>query len=86
MIPAELQNARNNHGNLICVSRSVIYTFLCKQKQKQTLPSKWKTYCPADVSVFSKAEMNRFCSASDSDIDALKQACNSKNNKISTLN
>ena len=77
--PAELQNANNNHGNLICVSRSVIYTFLCKQKQ--TLPSKWKKYCTADVSIFSKAEMNRFYSASDSDIDALKQASSSKNTK-----
>ena len=34
--PAELQNAKNNDDNLICVSRSVIYTFLFKQKQKQT--------------------------------------------------
>ena len=29
--------------------------------------------------------MNRFCSASDSDIDALKQASSSKNTKKSTL-
>ena len=70
---------KNNHGNLICVPGSVIYTFLCKQKQKQTLPSKWKKYCTADVSVFSKAEMKRFYSASDSDIDTLKQASGSKN-------
>ena len=82
---AELQNAKNNHDNLICVSRSVIYTFLCKQIQKQTLPSQWKKYCAADVSIFSKAEMNRFCSASDSDTDALKQASSSKNTKKSTL-
>ena len=36
--PAELQNAKNNYGNLICVPLFVIYTFLCKWKQ--TLPSK----------------------------------------------
>ena len=35
--------------------------------------------------MFSKAEMNRFRSASDSDIDALKQASGSKNTKKSTL-
>ena len=76
---------KNNDGSLICVSRSVIYTFLCKQKQKQTLPSKRKKYCTADVSIFSKTEMNRFYSASNSDIDALKQASSSKNTKKSTL-
>ena len=52
--PAESQNAKNNHGNLICVSRSVDYTFLCTQKQKQTLPSKWKRYCTADESLFQR--------------------------------
>ena len=62
-----------------------MYTFLCKQKQKQTLPSKWEKYCIADVSLFSKAEMNRFYNASDSDIDALKQVSGSKNTKKSTL-
>ena len=72
---------KNNHGNLVCVSGPVDYTFLCKQKQKQTLPSKWKKYCTADVSIFSNAEMNRFYRASDSDIDALKQASGSKNTK-----
>ena len=76
---------KNNHGNLVCVSGPVDYTFLCKQKQKQTLPSKLKKYCTADVSIFSKAEMNRFYSASDSDIDALEQASGSKNTKKSTL-
>ena len=80
-----MQNAKNNHGNLIFVSGCVIYTFLCKQKQKQTLPPKWKKYCTADISIFSKAEMNRFCSASDPDTDALKQASSSKNTKKSTL-
>ena len=73
----------NNHGNLICVSQSVIYTFLCKQKQ--TLLSRWKKYCTSDVSLFSKAEMIRFYSASDSDIDALKQANSSKSTEKSTL-
>ena len=58
--PVELQNAQNSHGNLICLSRYVICTFLCKQKQKQTLPQKWKKYCTADVLIFSKAEMNIF--------------------------
>ena len=76
---------KNNHGNLVCVSGPVDYTFLCKQKQKQTLLSKWKKYCTADVSIFSNAEMNRFYRASDSDIDALKQASGSKNTKKSTL-
>ena len=33
----------------------------------------------------SKGEMNRFYSAADSDIDALKQASSSKNTKKSTL-
>ena len=75
----------NCHSNLICVSWSVIYNSLCKQKQKQSLPSKWKNYCAADVSIFSKAEINRFYSASDSNIDALKQASSSKNTKKSTL-
>ena len=73
----------NNHGNLICVSQSVIYTFLCKQKQ--TLLSRWKKYCTSDVSLFSKAEMIRFYSASDSNIDALKQANSSKSTEKSTL-
>ena len=59
---------------------------MCKQKQKQTLPSKWRSNRTADTSVFSKAEMNLFYSASDSDIDALKQASSSKNTKNSTLN
>ena len=62
-----------------------MYTFLCKQKQKQTLPSKWEKYCIADVSLFSKAEMNRFYNASDSDIDTLKEVSGSKNTKKSTL-
>ena len=35
--------------------------------------------------MFSKAEMNRFHSASDSNIDALKQASGSKNTEKSTL-
>ena len=39
----------------------------------------------ADVSLFSKAEMNRFYSASESHIDALKQASGSKNTKKSIL-
>ena len=82
---AELQNAENNHGNLISVSRSVIYNFLFKQKQKQTLSSKWKKYCTANVSIFSKAEMNRLYSPSDSDIDASKQASSNKNTKKPTL-
>ena len=49
------------------------------------MPSKWKKYCTADVAIFSKAEMNKFYSTSDSDIDALKQASRSKNTKKSTL-
>ena len=65
--------------------KSVDYTFLCKHKQKQTLPSKWEKYCTADVSLFLKVEMNRFYSASDSDIDVLKQVSGSKNTKKSTL-
>ena len=60
------------------------YTFSCKQ-QKQILPPKWEKYCTANVSLFLKAEMNRFYSASDSDIDALKQVGGSKNTKKSTL-
>ena len=47
--------------------------------------SKWKKYRTADVSVFLKAEMNRFYSALDSDIDILKQASGSKNTKKSIL-
>ena len=70
---------------LFFISWFVIYTFLCKQKQKQTLPPKWKKYCAAYVSMFSKAERNRFYSASDSNMDALKQASSSKNTKRSTL-
>ena len=31
--PAELQNAKNNHGNSICVSKKCNLYFLCKQKQ-----------------------------------------------------
>ena len=58
--------------NLICVYWSVIYTFLCKQKQKQALPSKRRKYCATDVSIFSKVEMKTFSSASDFDIDASK--------------
>ena len=69
---AELQNAQKNHDNLICVYRSVIYTFLCKQEQKQALPSKRRKYCAMDVSIFSKPEMKTFYSASDFDIDASK--------------
>ena len=49
------------------------------------MPSNWKKYSTVDVSIFSKAKMNRFYSASDSDIDALKQASGSKNTKKSTL-
>ena len=59
--------------------------FLCKQKQKQSLPSKWKKYCTADLSIFSKTEMNRLYSASASDIDGLKQASSSRNTKKLTL-
>ena len=62
-----------------------MYTFLCKQKQKQTLPSKWEKYCIADVSLFSKAEMNRFYNASDSDIDTLKQVSGGVGAKRSPL-
>ena len=51
----------------------------------QIFPSRWKKYCTADLSIFSKTEMNRFYSASDSDIDALKQASSSKKNKKLTL-
>ena len=61
--------------------KSVDYTFLCKHKQKQTLPSKWEKYCTADVSLFLKV----IYSASDSDIDVLKQVSGSKNTKKSTL-
>ena len=42
-------------------------------------------YCTADVLIFSRAEMDRFYSASDSDIDVLKQTRSSKNTKTSTL-
>ena len=49
------------------------------------MPSKWKKYRTADVSIFSRAEINRFYSASDSDIDVLKQASGSKNTKKSVL-
>ena len=70
--PAELQNVQKNHDNLICVYWSVIYIFLCKQKQKQAWPSKRRKYCATDVSIFSKAEMKTFYSASDFDIDASK--------------
>ena len=59
--------------------------FLCKQKQKKSLPSKWKKYCTADLSIFSKTEMNRLYSASESDIDGLKQASSSRNTKKLTL-
>ena len=76
--------AVNDKKEKKCV-KSVDYTFLCKHKQKQTLPSKWEKYCTADVSLFLKVEMNRFYSASDSDIDVLKQVSGSKNTKKSTL-
>ena len=49
------------------------------------MPPKWKKYCTADVSIFSKEQIDRFYSALDSDIDALKQADSSKNTKKSTL-
>ena len=44
-----------------------------------------KKYCTADESIFSKAKMNRFYSALDSNIDSLKQAGSSKNTKKLTL-
>ena len=77
--PAELQNAKKNHDNLIWVFWSVIYTFLCKQNQKQTLPSKWKKYCTADVSIFSKPKINRVYLT-------LKQTSSSKNTKKININ
>ena len=44
-----------------------------------------KKYCTANESIFSKAKVNRFYSALNSNIDALKQAGSSKNTKKLTL-
>ena len=56
--PEELQNAKNNPNNLICVSWSLIYTL--KKTKTNIAPSQWKEYWTADVSIYVKTEMNRF--------------------------
>ena len=54
-------------------------------RNRRFTSSKWRKYCTPDVSIFSKAEMNRFYSPSDSDFDASKQASSNKNTKKPTL-
>ena len=80
-----ITKCEKNRGNLICVSWSVIYTFLCKQKQKQTFPSKRKNYLYCGRIDILKVEMNGIYSASDYDINTLKQGRSSKDTKKLTL-